>query len=307
MVHKPVLLYETIDSIIGDANGLYIDCTLGGGGHLQELAHRLGEKARIIAIDRDADVLEQTSQKLTDDRIKFIHADFRVLKQLLDKDECGNADGIVIDLGVSSFQLDTPERGFSFHSDSDLDMRMDTSQKLRAWDVINTFSEADLANIIFRYGEERFGRKIARAIVQERDKKDINTTLELVEIIKNAVPAKYRREKHPARKTFQAIRIAVNDELGAVEGVLPQAIEVLKPGGKVAVITFHSLEDRIVKKYFIAKSRNCICPDQQPVCTCGGQKAEIKIVNRKPIVPGEEECLSNNRARSAKLRVAQKI
>ncbi|KUG03555.1 rrna small subunit methyltransferase h [hydrocarbon metagenome] len=307
MAHKPVLLHETIDYIIGDPNGLYIDCTLGGGGHLRELAARLGDKARIIAIDRDADILQQTSQGLTDDRIRFIHADFRDLKQVLNQDELGIVDGIVIDLGVSSFQLDTPERGFSFHTDSDLDMRMDTSQKLRAWDIINTFTETELANIIFKYGEERFGRRIARAIVQERDKKDIDTTLELVEIIKNAVPAKYRREKHPARKTFQAIRIAVNDELGAVEGVLPQAIEVLKPGGKVAVITFHSLEDRIVKQYFIARSRNCICPDRQPVCTCGGQRAEIKLINRKPITPDEQECLTNNRARSAKLRIAQKI
>ncbi len=307
MAHQPVLLQETIDYILGDPNGLYIDCTLGGGGHLQELMVRLGEKARVIAIDKDINILRQTSQQLADDRIRFVHADFRDLKQVLNQDESGNVDGIIIDLGVSSFQLDTPERGFSFHSDADLDMRMDTSQKLKAWDIINTYSEAELANIIFKYGEERYGRKISRAIVQERDKKNIDTTLELAEIIKNAVPAKYRREKHPARKTFQAVRIAVNDELGAIERVLPQALEVLKSGGKVGIITFHSLEDRIVKRFFNEKSRNCVCPPQLPVCTCGGQRAEIKLIKRKPVMPNEDECLINRRARSAKLRIAQKI
>ncbi len=307
MTHKPVLLQETIDHILGDPNGLYIDCTLGGGGHLQELMSRLSEGARVIAIDRDINILEQTRQQLADDRIRFVHADFKDLKQILNKEEFANVDGIMIDLGVSSFQLDTPERGFSFHSDADLDMRMDTSQKLKAWDIINTYSEAELANIIFKYGEERYGRIISRAIVQARENKNIDTTLELAEIIKNAVPAKYRREKHPARKTFQAVRIAVNDELGAIEKVLPQALEALKSGGKVGIITFHSLEDRMVKKFFNEKSRNCICPPQMPVCTCGGQRAKVKLVNRKPVTPNEEECLINHRARSAKLRVAQKI
>ncbi len=307
MTHEPVLLQEIIDYILGDPNGLYIDCTLGGGGHLQELMARLGAQARVIAIDKDINVLQETRQQMADERIRFVHADFRDLKHFLNQDESGQVDGIIIDLGVSSFQLDTPERGFSYHFDSELDMRMDTSQNLKAWDIINTYSEAELASIIFKYGEERYGRRISRAIVRAREQKDIDSTLELAEIIKNAVPAKYRREKHPARKTFQAIRIAVNDELGAIEQVLPQAVELLKSGGRLGIITFHSLEDRIVKRFFVEKNRNCICPPELPVCVCGGERAEIKLLNRKPLSPGEKECLSNHRARSAKLRVAQKI
>jgi len=306
MTHQPVLLQETINHLLGDPDGLYIDCTLGGGGHLRKLIPHLSEKARIIAIDRDITVLNQVKKSLNHPGIRFVHADFRELQDVLHPEESGNVEGIMIDLGVSSFQLDTPERGFSFHEDSALDMRMDKSQELTAWEIVNTYSETEIADIIFKYGEERYSRRIARDIVYKRQQKDVNTTLELVEIIKEAVPGKYRREKHPARKTFQALRIAVNDELGALEQVLPQAIRALKPGGRLCIITFHSLEDRIVKHYFREKSRDCICPPQMPVCTCGGNRAEIKIVNRKPIIPGEEECLVNNRARSAKLRVARK-
>jgi 16S rRNA (cytosine1402-N4)-methyltransferase len=307
MTHQPVLLQETIDYLIADPNGLYIDCTLGGGGHLQALITRLDEQARIIALDRDPVILQQTSRKFGDSRIQFIHADFRELKRVVARDDWGKADGIMIDLGVSSFQLDTSQRGFSFHSEAELDMRMDTTQELRAWDIVNQYLESELADIIYRYGEERYSRRIARAIVKARSSNNIDTTLELAEIVRQSVPARYRREKHPARRTFQAIRMAVNDELDAIEKVLPQAVEALKPGGRLAVITFHSLEDRIVKQFFADKSRDCICPPKLPVCTCGGHKAEVILVNRKPVTAGENECLNNHRARSAKLRVAQKL
>lgn len=307
MKHNPVLLDETVTNIIGDINGLYIDCTLGGGGHTRELLSRLGKNARVIALDRDLEVLEKTRAQFNDHRINFFHVDFRFLKRALTLDQIGAIDGIMIDLGVSSFQLDDADRGFSYHADSELDMRMDTQQNLNAWFIVNNYSEEELTDIIFKYGEERFARKIARAIVKARSGQAINTTLELVDVIKSAIPAKFTRDKHPARKTFQAIRIAVNDELTALEQVLPQAIEVLKPGGRLAVITFHSLEDRIVKKYFNDQSKNCICPPQMPVCSCGGNKAAIKIINRKPIIPAEAEIAINSRARSAKLRVVEKI
>jgi 16S rRNA (cytosine1402-N4)-methyltransferase len=307
MKHNPVLLDETVTNIIGDINGLYIDCTLGGGGHTRELLSRLGKNARVIALDRDLEVLEKTRAQFNDHRINFFHVDFRFLKRALTLDQIGAIDGIMIDLGVSSFQLDDADRGFSYHADSELDMRMDTQQNLNAWFIVNNYSEEELTDIIFKYGEERFARKIARAIVKARSGQAINTTLELVDVIKSAIPAKFTRDKHPARKTFQAIRIAVNDELTALEQVLPQAIEVLKPGGRLAVITFHSLEDRIVKKYFNDQSKNCICPPQMLVCSCGGNKAAIKIINRKPIIPAEAEIAINSRARSAKLRVVEKI
>ncbi len=307
MVHQPVLLEETINSLVGDPQGLYIDCTLGGGGHLKALILRLAAQARVIAIDRDLQILQLTSQQLTDKRIRFVHADFRDLSKILEPSDLGQVDGIMIDLGVSSFQLDNAQRGFSFHQEAELDMRMDKSDSLRAWDIINLYPEAELADIIYRWGEERYGRRIAGAIAKARAIKNIDTTLELVEIIKQAVPAHYRREKHPARRTFQAIRIAVNDELGAIEEVLPQSLQALKPGGKLAVITFHSLEDRIVKRFLAEKSRNCICPPRQPVCTCGGERAELRLLNRRPITATNEECLNNHRARSAKLRGAQKI
>lgn len=306
MIHQPVLLEETINCLMGDPNGLYIDCTLGGG-HLKALIARLGEQARVIAIDRDIQILELCQEQLTDSRIRFVHGNFRDLSRIVEPEELGQVDGIMMDLGVSSFQLDQAHRGFSFHQEAELDMRMDKSSGLKAWDIINLCPEEELADIIYRLGEERYGRRIAGAIVKARNIKTIDTTLELVEIIKQAVPAHYRREKHPARRTFQAIRITVNDELGAIEEALPQAVEALKPGGKLAVITFHSLEDRMVKRFFSERTRNCICPPRQPVCTCGGQRAQLRLLNRRPITASEEESLSNHRARSAKLRVAQKI
>lgn len=307
MIHQPVLLEDTIGCLLGDPNGLYIDCTLGGGGHLRALIPRLGAQARVIAIDRDPNILELSRQQLQDGRIRFVHADFRELSNTVDPSDWGQVEGIMIDLGVSSFQLDNAHRGFSFHQDADLDMRMDTTANLKAWDIVNLYPEDELAQIIYRWGEERYARRIAGAIAKARSMKTIDTTLELVEIIKQAVPAHYRREKHPARRTFQAIRMAVNDELGAIEEVLPQAVAALKPGGKLAVITFHSLEDRLVKRFFTAKCQDCICPPRQPVCTCGGNRAELRLMNRRPITASEEECLNNHRARSAKLRVAQKI
>jgi len=211
-----------------------------------------------------------------------------------------------LDLGVSSFQLDIEDRGFSFHDDARLDMRMNRHHKLSAWDVVNNYDQADLTRILYQYGEEKYASSIARRIIKARQDRSIDTTLELVELIKSAVPPKYRREKHPARKTFQALRIEVNDELGAVEAVLPQAVDLLRKGGRLCVITFHSLEDRLVKRFMQWEARQCICPPELPICTCNHQ-ARLEIITRKPILPSAEECQSNPRARSAKLRVAGKI
>jgi len=305
-LHQPVLLKETISYLVNDLHGTYVDCTLGGGGHLKCLMETLEDGAVIIALDKDGHILEETKQKLNYPNIRFRHADFRYLGQVLKEEEVGQVNGIMIDLGVSSFQLDTAERGFSFHEDARLDMRMDQEQELSAWDIVNNYSEEEIVKILFEYGEEKFARQIVRGIVKHREEKSIDTTLQLVEIIKSAVPAKYRRQKHPGRKTFQALRIAVNSELQALEEVLPQAVNALKPGGRLCIITFHSLEDRIVKQFMQEKAKECICPPGLPVCTCG-HHAELKLINRKPVVPGKNECIKNPRARSAKLRVASKL
>lgn len=306
MKHQPVLLNETIDYIAGNPDGLYVDCTLGGGGHTRALLSRLSQKGRLLAIDRDEVIMARTRETLDHPGLEFIHGDFRNLFDLINPNDIGKVDGIMIDLGVSSFQLDTPERGFSFHEDAVLDMRMDTTQALSARDIVNSYSEQELSEIIFRFGEERYARSIARALIKRRQDQEIKTTLELVDIIKSAVPGKYRREKHPARRTFQALRMAVNEELEAVSQVLPQAVQILQTGGRLGVITFHSLEDRIVKRFMQEKSRECVCPPGMPVCTCNHQ-AELKVLTRRAVVPGDEECADNPRARSAKLRVAQKL
>jgi len=270
------------------------------------LLEKLSQDAQVLAIDRDKDTLDNTRRQLTDNRVRFIEGDFRDLSVLLDEEGIKQADGIMIDLGVSSFQLDQAERGFSFHEDARLDMRMDRSEPISAWDVVNQYDPADIADILFRYGEEKYARSIAAAIVRQRIIKPIDTTLQLVEIIQGAVPAKYRREKHPARKTFQALRIEVNRELEAIEEVMPQAVEVLRPSGHLCIISFHSLEDRIVKTFMQKESKECVCPPGLPVCICKHQP-RLRIIARKPIIADEEECEANPRARSAKLRVAARI
>ncbi|HBK52481.1 16S rRNA (cytosine(1402)-N(4))-methyltransferase RsmH [Syntrophomonas wolfei] len=305
-MHIPVLLDEVISSLLGDPKGCYVDCTLGGGGHLEKLLQHLKAGARVLAIDKDMAILEQSRQRLPLPNVTFVHGDFRNLKQMLEHEGISAVDGVLLDLGVSSFQLDTPERGFSFHEDAGLDMRMNQEQDLKAWEIINFYPEEKIAQILFDFGEERYSRRIAAAITKHRKTGSIDSTLQLVEIIKAAVPAAYRRGKHPARKSFQALRMAVNSELDALREVLPQALEALKTGGRLCVITFHSLEDRMVKEFMKNRARTCICPSQSPICTCGHQ-AELKIISRKPIVASKEESEANPRARSAKLRVAEKI
>lgn len=305
-MHMPVLLEETVSCLLNDLHGTYLDCTVGGGGHLRHLLNNLAGDARVLAIDKDRQILEDRKLEIRDHRVKFIPGDFRNLKAIIAEEDVKQLNGIMLDLGVSSFQLDDAERGFSFHEDALLDMRMNREQELTARGIVNSYPEAELARILFKYGEEKYARRIARSIVDARDKKDIDNTLELVDIIKNAVPAAYRREKHPARRSFQALRIAVNGELEALEQVLPQALEALKSGGRLCIITFHSLEDRMVKVFMQEKARVCICPPGMPICVCNHQ-AELRIVTRKAIAPNESECNVNPRARSAKLRVAEKI
>ena len=305
-MHQPVLLEETISYLITDLSGIYVDCTLGGGGHLKRLFASLQQDARVIAIDKDRDILEKTRKTIQVANVTFCHSDFSRLTQVLAEQNINKVDGIMLDLGVSSFQLDIADRGFSFHEDARLDMRMNRDQDLTAWDIVNDYSEAEISAILFEYGEERYARRIARRIVTKREENSINTTLQLVDIIKSCVPAGYKRGKHPARKTFQALRIAVNGELDALQSVLPQAVDLLKTGGRLCVITFHSLEDRIVKHFMQEKARDCICPPGLPICICGHQ-AELKINTRKSVEPDAQECEQNSRARSARLRVATKL
>ncbi len=305
-MHLPVLLKQTIDNLVTDTKGIYVDCTLGGGGHLKELLSRLDAGAKVLALDKDKNTLEKTKKTIGNQNVVYVHADFRQLTEVLSEQNISKANGIMMDLGVSSFQLDESERGFSFHEDALLDMRMNQADSFSAKDLVNSYPSGEIANILWKYGEEKYSRSIARGICQYRNEKQIETTLELVEIIKKSVPASYRREKHPARKSFQAIRIAVNGELEALEEVLPQAVQALVPGGRLCVITFHSLEDRIVKHFFQENSKECLCPPGLPICICD-HKPELKMEPRKPIIPDELECETNNRARSAKLRVAVKL
>jgi len=305
-LHQPVLLEPTIAFLFTDPGGTYVDCTLGGGGHLQRLLDRLSPRARVIAIDQDREILEQTREKLNDNRVTYVCANFRRLEEILFSQGVDQVNGILLDLGVSSFQLDTPERGFSFHQDAELDMRMDRENALTAQEMVNNYSEAQIADILFRFGEERYARRIASAIVEARRENEITTTMQLVEIIKEAVPAAYRREKHPARKTFQALRIAVNGEMESLQEVLPQAVNALGRDGRLCVISFHSLEDREVKRFLQQEARGCICPPQMPVCTCG-HTPRLRLLNRKPVKADEHECERNPRARSARLRAAERI
>lgn len=305
-MHIPVLRDEVIHYWLGDPQGFYIDCTLGGGGHLRQLLSHLSASAKVLAIDKDREVLQKTAATLSHPGLRLVHSDFSNLQHILAPEEQGQAEGILMDLGVSSFQLDERERGFSYHEDAALDMRMDRAQPITAADLVNQLEAEELSRIIFTYGEERFARQIVRAIVRHRANEAIESTLQLANIIKEAIPARYRRDKHPARRTFQALRIEVNRELQALEEGLPQAVEALKTGGRLCVITFHSLEDRIVKNFIAAQSRTCVCPPRQPVCNCN-YRPSLAMITRKAISPREAELEINPRARSAKLRVARKL
>jgi len=301
-LHTPVLLDECISALAIKPDGTYIDCTAGGGGHSLEIAKRLNfTKGRLICFDRDSHALEAAGNKLNGYPILFINDNFSNIKN----HGITGADGILMDLGVSSHQLDTKERGFSFHDDAPLDMRM-SGYGLSAYDVINSYTAEDLTRILFLYGEEKFARGITFGIVKAREKGPIETTGQLAEIIKTNVPLKVRREKNPCRKTFQAIRIEVNGELECLEKALPDAFELLNGEGRLAVISFHSLEDRIIKTAFKTFSAGCVCPPEFPVCICGN-KPRGKLIYRKPVTAGERELSVNNRSRSAKLRVIEKI
>ena len=305
--HRPVLLDECIQGLNIHPDGIYLDGTLGRAGHSREIARRL-TTGRLICVDRDQAALDAAQDRLHDwmDRVTLVHSNFDQVANILDDLGVAGADGMLFDLGVSSPQLDDGSRGFSYMADAPLDMRMDRSEGLTAADIVNQWSQEELRRILFQYGEERCAPQIAAAIVRRREEKPIETTLELVDVIKSAMPARALREKqHPAKRSFQAIRIAVNGELDALPPMLHGAIDHLNPGGRLAVITFHSLEDRIVKRTFQEAARGCTCPPEFPVCVCG-KKPKIKLVTRKPIVSGSEELEGNSRARSAKLRVAEK-
>ncbi|WP_339062297.1 16S rRNA (cytosine(1402)-N(4))-methyltransferase RsmH [Tepidibacillus marianensis] len=307
--HTTVLLNEAVEGLHIRSNGIYVDCTLGGAGHSERIASMLGEEGHLFCLDQDDLALKAAKVRLKpyQDRVTLIKTNFRYLKGILEERGIEQVDGVLFDLGVSSPQLDEGERGFSYQQDAALDMRMDQSQTLSAETIVNEWSEQDLARIIYQYGEEKFSRKIAKKIVEYRSNKRIETTGEFVEIIKTAIPAPARRTgPHPAKRTFQAIRIAVNDELNVFKKAVHDAVELLGPNGRVSVITFHSLEDRICKKVFQEYAQGCICPPDFPFCTCG-QTPTIKIITKKPIVPSEQELETNPRARSAKLRIAEKL
>lgn len=302
--HVSVLLKETVDGAFTDPNGVYADLTTGGGGHSLELAKRL-DGGRLICFDQDKEALEAAGERLKGLPVSLVRSNFCEMKSVLADLGIKELDGIIADLGVSSHQLDTAERGFSFHNDAPLDMRM-SGEGLSARDVVNEYDEGELAKILFDYGEEKFGNRIARGIVNARLTAPIETTGQLAEIIKSSVPAAYRREKNPCRKSFQAIRIEVNHELDVLETALTDGFDVLKIGGRMSVITFHSLEDRIVKNRFKEFCTGCTCPPEFPVCVCG-RKPMGRLVDKKPITASPEELERNPRSRSAKLRIIEKI
>ncbi len=309
--HKPIMLEEGIEFLNIRENGVYIDCTLGGAGHSSEILRRLGPKGLLIGIDQDTNAIEAATRKLQsiDTKGSFVtyHTNFENIDKVIEAQKLNAVDGILMDLGVSSHQLDEGERGFSYQQDAPLDMRMNKGQAVDAATVVNTYSQKDLARIIRDYGEEKWAARIAEFIVKKREAQKITTTGELVDIIKAAIPAAARREgPHPAKRTFQAIRIEVNRELEVLENVVKNVTGLLNPGGRVAIITFHSLEDRIVKKAFAEQAQGCICPGDFPKCVCG-RVPSIRLVTRKPVTPGPMELEENPRARSAKLRVAEKL
>lgn len=306
--HISVLLNECIEALNIKEDGIYVDGTLGGAGHSSEIVKNLSEKGRLIGIDQDTDALKAAKERLKDyNNVTFVHSNFYNIGDILKDLDIEGVDGILMDLGVSSYQLDNGERGFSYMQDAPLDMRMNRENSLSAYEVINSYSEEDLFRIIKDYGEEKFAKRIANFIVKRRQEKQIESTLELVDIIKAAIPAKARREgPHPAKRTFQAIRIEVNRELEIIEKTIRDGVEKLNVGGRMAIITFHSLEDRIVKTVYKNLENPCTCPSSFPICVCN-KKPSVKVITRKPIDATEEELEYNPRSRSAKLRVIEKI
>ena len=307
--HVPVMLGECLDGLKIKADGVYVDGTVGGGGHSSEIVKRLSDKGRLICFDKDEDALKASGARLADfkDRVTFVHDDYKNMPERLNAMGVGKVDGILLDLGVSSYQLDNAERGFSYMKDAPLDMRMDRSQRVSAFEVVNTYGEDEIAKILFDYGEEKLARAIARKIVNRRSEKPIETTLELAKIVEDTYPAKTRwKYGHPAKRTFQAIRIEVNDELSSLGEAITAMARRLEKGGRMAVITFHSLEDRIVKTAFKELSLACTCPPDFPVCVCG-KVQEVELVNKKPIVACEKELDENPRSQSAKLRIVEKL
>lgn len=305
--HVSVLLNECIEGLKIKPNGIYVDGTLGGGGHSFKILQKL-TTGKLIGIDQDQDALKAATEKLKIFEGRFVpyHSNFSNLSKILVDLEIDGFDGLLLDLGVSSYQLDEAERGFSYMNDGKLDMRMNQNDSFTAYDVVNSYSEAKLTEIISDYGEENWANRIAKFILQERAEKPIETTFELVDVIKKAIPAAARKDgPHPAKRTFQAIRIEVNNELKIIEQTIEAAVSQLNKGGRIAIITFHSLEDRIVKNAYKKLAQGCVCPPEFPVCICG-EKAKIKIITKKPILPSDDEIENNPRARSAKLRVAEK-
>lgn len=307
--HETVLLNETVDNLNIDPKGIYVDGTLGGGGHSELICSKLDEEGLLIGIDQDEVAIKYAKERLEKfpNRLMFVNNNFSNIKEVLSELNIDKINGIIMDLGVSSYQLDTKERGFSYMQDAELDMRMDRSKSLTAKEVVNTYSEKELLKIIKLYGEEKWAARVAKFIVQERAEAEITTTGQLVEIIKKAIPARARRDgPHPAKRTFQAIRIEVNNELGILEETVKDVSEVLKTGGRICIITFHSLEDRIIKNVYKELAAGCICPRELPICQCDNEPT-FKIITRKPMYPSDIEIADNPRSRSAKLRVAEKI
>ena len=306
--HRSVLLNETVDSLNIKPDGIYVDGTLGGGGHAYEVAKRLGPSGRIIGIDQDADAIAAATERLKDykDKVTLVRSNYRNIREVLEGLRIQKADGIYLDLGVSSYQLDTVNRGFTYRENAPLDMRMDQRNEKTAADIVNDYGEMELYRVIRDYGEEKFAKNIAKHIVQARKTGRIETTDQLVEIIKAAIPAKMRAEGgHPAKRTFQALRIELNQELEVLNESIDTMIGLLNPGGRLSIITFHSLEDRIVKTRFRTNENPCICPPDFPVCVCG-RKSRGKVITKKPIVPGDEEITENRRSKSSKLRVFER-
>ena len=304
--HKPVMLKQCIEGLIIKENGIYVDGTLGGAGHSIEIVKKLSENGLLIGIDRDTEALQSAKEKLKQfSNDKYIHDNHDNIDKILEELEIEKVDGILLDLGVSSYQLDERNRGFSYLGENELDMRMDKSQELTAKTVVNTYQEKELANLIYEYGEERFSRQIAKNICKYRNEKTIETTKQLVEIIENSIPKSKQKDGHPAKRTFQAIRIEVNNEIKPLYDTVQKCIKCLKSKGRLCIITFHSLEDRAVKNAYINAQGKCICPSDLPYCVCGA-KSEGKIINKKPIIANDEEQKQNSRSKSAKLRIFEK-